>query len=606
MQYTTGDLLTFKGTSGIYRTVFMDRPAESKTITFDFIDCQDGDGNNYPIVTIGTQTWMTENLKTTKYNDGTDIPLVIVDTAWNSLSTPAYCWYNNDFINKVNYGALYNWYTVSTSKLCPKGWHVLSDAEWTVLTTYLGDNAGGKLKEAGFTHWSSPNTVATNESGFTALPGGFRWSSGYFYFVGYNGLWWSSSEYHTNYALSRSALTSPDVYNKTLIVTATVKDQARIKAVIDQADSRGSGALITQAYTVKWANATTISTALANVVPAAKISSDPTNKMLIVTASKEDHQKIQAVLDEADKRGGGDLVTKPYALRTANPSTIMAALLPVVPDAKISADVTNQMLIVTASEEDHLRIKTIVDEADQLADGELVTQVYKLKWANPTALSASIRPVAPRATLSPDIYNKTLIVTATAQDQERIKPIVEQADRRGEGEMSTQVYAFKLANPATVATALGTLMPNATMSSDTTTNTLIVTASAEDHKLIEPIVQQLDVTDPKASILKPYNVQNADPQQVYRSLTQLFRTSRNVSVGFQEETGMILVFAPLADQEEVARAITDIDKATAGRPKATSGSLFARGNGRGCGGGHAPRSAGGRNTQSRTPGRLDQ
>ena len=367
--------------------------------------------------------------------------------------------------------------------------------------------------------------------------------------------------------IAPNALASPDVYNKTLIVTASAKDHARIKAVIDQADSRG-GDLITQAYTLKWANATTVSTALTNVVPDAKISSDITNKMLIVTASKADHQQIQAVLDQADKRGGGDLATKAYTLRTANPTTIMTALLPVVPDAKISADVTNQLLIVTASDADHLRIKTIVDEADQMANGELVTQVYKLKWANPTALSTSIRPVAPRATLSPDALNKTLIVTATAQDQERIKPIVEQADRRGEGELSTQVYPFKLANPATVATALGTLMPNATMSSDTTTNTLIVTASAEDHKLIEPIVQQLDVSDPKASILKPYMVQNADPQQVYRSLTQLFRTSRNVSVGYQEETGMILVFAPAADQEEVARAITDIDKATEGRPKA--------------------------------------
>ena len=107
------------------------------------------------------------------------------------------------------------------------------------------------------------------------------------------------------------------------------------------------------------------------------------------------------------------------------------------------------------------------------------------------------------------------------------------------------------------------------MSSDTTTNTLIVTASATDHKLIEPLVQQLDMADPKANVLKPYKVENADPQQVYRSLTELFRTSRNISVGYQQETGMILVFASAADQEEVARAIMDIDKATEGRPKAT-------------------------------------
>ncbi len=111
-------------------------------------------------------------------------------------------------------------------------------------------------------------------------------------------------------------MVSPDVYNKTLIVSATAKDHARIKPVIDQADMRGGGDLVTTAYPLKWANASTISVALTSVVPDAKVSSDPTNKMLIVTASQEDHKRIQAVLDQADKRGGGgELVTKAYTLQ---------------------------------------------------------------------------------------------------------------------------------------------------------------------------------------------------------------------------------------------------------------------------------------------------
>ena len=123
-------------------------------------------------------------------------------------------------------------------------------------------------------------------------------------------------------------------------------------------------------------------------MPDAKVSSDPTNKMLIVTASEKDHTKIQAVLDQADKRGGGgELVTKAYPLRTAYPYTIVTALTPVVPNATISADPTNQMIVATASEEDHKRIKAIVDEADRRQDGELITEVYSLKWANPSALS---------------------------------------------------------------------------------------------------------------------------------------------------------------------------------------------------------------------------
>ena len=165
---------------------------------------KDIDGNVYKTVTIGKQIWMAENLKTTKYNDGKAIPLVTDDKAWGALTTPAYCWYYNDAsTNKNKYGALYNWYTVNTNKLCPKAWHVATDTEWTTLTTYLdGESvAGSKLKETGTTHWESPNAGATNKSGFTALPGGYRNHDGAFGEYGSyasnfrsNGCWWSSSE----------------------------------------------------------------------------------------------------------------------------------------------------------------------------------------------------------------------------------------------------------------------------------------------------------------------------------------------------------------------------------------------------------------------------
>ncbi|MBA7527477.1 hypothetical protein ES705_19653 [subsurface metagenome] len=159
---------------------------------------------------------MAENLKTTKYNDGTAIPLVTNSTEWDNLTTPGYCWYNNDEASYKNtYGALYNWYTVNTGKLCPTGWHVPTDSEWTILTDYLGGYsvAGGKLKETGTTHWNSPNTGATNESGFTALPGGYRTNSGAFNNVGSNGNWWSSTESSSTYAWHRSMnYSSSNVY----------------------------------------------------------------------------------------------------------------------------------------------------------------------------------------------------------------------------------------------------------------------------------------------------------------------------------------------------------------------------------------------------------
>ena len=162
---------------------------------------KDIDGNVYKTVRIGSQTWMAENLKATKYNNGTPIPLATTDTEWSNLSTPGYCWYLNDEATYKNiYGALYNWYTVNTGKLCPTDWHVPSDSEWTILTTYLGGEsvAGGKMKETGTIHWIAPNVGATNTSGFTGLPGGNRLDDGTFGAVGYYGYWVSTTEVDTS------------------------------------------------------------------------------------------------------------------------------------------------------------------------------------------------------------------------------------------------------------------------------------------------------------------------------------------------------------------------------------------------------------------------
>ncbi|MFA5032451.1 MAG: FISUMP domain-containing protein [bacterium] len=195
MQYTTGDRLKITGKSGIYRTIFMLVPTQTQTVSFNFIDCTDADSNHYAVVQIGTQVWMAENLKTTKYRNASSIPNVTESAQWDSLTPGAYCNYGNNTAEGDTYGRLYNWYAVADSRnMCPVGWHVSSDSEWTILTQYLGVGvAGGKMKENCTTLWASPNTGATNESGFSALPGGCRsYDSGVFYDVGAYGYWWAS------------------------------------------------------------------------------------------------------------------------------------------------------------------------------------------------------------------------------------------------------------------------------------------------------------------------------------------------------------------------------------------------------------------------------
>ena len=155
----------------------------------------DYDGNVYNAVAIGTQVWMVDNLKTTHYRDGTPIDNFSGD--WNSISTGAFCDYNNDPSNSSVYGRLYNWYAVSDPhNIAPEGWHVPSEVEWMQLINYFGGTyvAAGNLKEYGTEHWLFPNLAYANESGFDALPGGRR-SGNLFVDINRFGCWWSSTEY---------------------------------------------------------------------------------------------------------------------------------------------------------------------------------------------------------------------------------------------------------------------------------------------------------------------------------------------------------------------------------------------------------------------------
>jgi uncharacterized protein (TIGR02145 family) len=157
----------------------------------------DFDGNSYKVVKIGSQIWMAENLKTTSYNDGTPIPNVTDAGDWIGLTSGAYTYYNNDAATYKNpYGAIYNGYAVQMGSLCPDGWHIPSEDEWIQLANFVGGEAiaGGQLKEAGTDHWAPPNTGATNNFGFTAVPSGHRWTDGRFYDINEGAQLWSSTE----------------------------------------------------------------------------------------------------------------------------------------------------------------------------------------------------------------------------------------------------------------------------------------------------------------------------------------------------------------------------------------------------------------------------
>ena len=189
--FTQGLLLTSDGTNVSWR-------AEERVRDFD--------GNYYNVIAIGTQVWFKENLRTSKYRTGGLIPNVSVNASWAALTTGGRSYFNNDSTTySPIYGALYNWYATNGDSICPIGWHVPTDSEWTTLSTYLGGGnvAGGKLKAIGTTYWTSPNTEATNETGFSALPNGFRDNDGTFGLLNGYATFYSTTVFSGNYIYTR-------------------------------------------------------------------------------------------------------------------------------------------------------------------------------------------------------------------------------------------------------------------------------------------------------------------------------------------------------------------------------------------------------------------
>jgi uncharacterized protein (TIGR02145 family) len=221
MQFNDGDTLKLTGKSGILRTVSMLFPDQSQTVTFQFVNCSDADSNHYAVVQIGSQLWMQENLKTTRYRDGSDIPNVTDSAAWGNLTTGAWCDYHNLPSEGAYYGHLYNFYAVDDSrKMCPAGWHVPSTGEWNILekfldntvdTTALGGTGtiiGRILKEGCDTRWQYlDSTYGLNSAGFTALCTNSRSASGGWSLAPNNNhddAFWTATTYNTNSAWFRS------------------------------------------------------------------------------------------------------------------------------------------------------------------------------------------------------------------------------------------------------------------------------------------------------------------------------------------------------------------------------------------------------------------
>ncbi len=231
MKFNAGDTLKFTGYSGNCRTIQMLFPNQSQTVTFQFVKCTDADGNNYAVVQLGAQLWMQENLRTTKYQDGSNIPNVPDSATWGSLTTGAWCDFHNDPAEGEYYGHLYNYHAVADSRnLSPSGWHVATQTEWNIMekfidntvdTTALGGTGnfiGRILKEGCNTRWLYfDSTAGWNSAGFTALCSNFRNSTGAWSLApdnNHDDSFWTATPYSATMAWNKSfRWCTCDIYN---------------------------------------------------------------------------------------------------------------------------------------------------------------------------------------------------------------------------------------------------------------------------------------------------------------------------------------------------------------------------------------------------------
>jgi uncharacterized protein (TIGR02145 family) len=190
----------------------------------------DIDGNIYHTLAIGTQVWLVENLKVTRYRNGDQIALVTGNPEWLDQSSGAFCWYNNDPSYTPVYGALYNWYAVTDSRgIAPAGWHIPTHEEWNTLTDYLGDNlTGGKMKDT--LNWMPPNLNTTNSSGFTALPGGYRASNADFQRMGTLAFFWTTPEKDKKNAMLRGLSSH---YDGVLLYSSNISEGYSVRCIMD-------------------------------------------------------------------------------------------------------------------------------------------------------------------------------------------------------------------------------------------------------------------------------------------------------------------------------------------------------------------------------------
>ncbi|QDT05529.1 Bacterial type II/III secretion system short domain protein [Rubripirellula lacrimiformis] len=354
--------------------------------------------------------------------------------------------------------------------------------------------------------------------------------------------------------MAPTARVTPDRIGNRLIVTAPKAILERISAAIDSMESDPTKQRTSKSYGLDEGTTYSLSLAIQGSFPRAKIAADTLNNRLIISATDAEHVEIAKLFDSLN--AGETKLTKSYVLENGRATITRSALQSSFPRSTISADSTSNHLIVAASESDHEKIAEVIQSMN--ADGKKVTQNYVLETGNSTAVRLALQASFPNATISSDSRSNSLIVSASEEDQQMIQAFVEQMNVGGQ--QTTQSYALENGNAATLRLALQATFPQATIGADSVNDTLIVSASAEEQKEIAVLVQQINDAPARSTDLHAYALANANPQTVVDALQQAFGRRSTVGVSADDESGTVFVVGLPREQEIAKQVIQQMDR----------------------------------------------
>ena len=344
-----------------------------------------------------------------------------------------------------------------------------------------------------------------------------------------------------------------------VVAAGSPEDLLKVDAVVEQYDGAGGAALKTEVFSLEIAEADELENAIQAMNPRAKVASDDSTNTLLVTATEEELAKIKEVVQQVEQGRDTERVTKVYRLRSGDARDLAEVLMQLAPRALIVSDRYPPTIVATASSEDQAKIEEVVKQYQGVGGADQVTQVFNLGTSDADDLEDAIQDLSPEAMVTSDRSSNSLVVTADASEMEKIEKVIMQVEQVGGEGLLTRVYSLTKGDPDALREALEPLLPKAKFSGDSSTGGLFVTASEEDHKQVARIIEEMDGVDGREPILKAYAIRHAKGDAAYEAVANAMPDTRTVGVSFDPETSTIFVVGLAADHQRAEQIIQQID-----------------------------------------------